>query len=59
MRRATCTTAPLEIPAKIPSTVVSSRVARSASEESTRNFLASTDSSKIGGMNPSSSERSP
>ena len=35
---ATCSTAPEEMPAKIPSASVSSRVARRASEESTRNF---------------------
>src|SRR5581483_6535841 len=34
-------------------------VTRSESEELTRNFRSSTDSSKIGGMNPSSSDRSP
>ena len=52
-------TAPEEMPAKIPSRSVSSRVARSASEEFTRNFRSSTVSSKIGGTNPSSSDRRP
>ena len=59
MRLATCSTAPLEIPANTPSRSTSARVARSASDESTRNFRSSIDSSRIGGTNPSSSDRNP
>src|SRR5262245_46156071 len=58
-RRATCSTAPDEMPAKMPSRSVSSRVAFNESEAFTRNFRSRTDSSRIGGTNPSSSERSP
>src|SRR4029434_6828276 len=58
-RRPTWSTAPDEMPAKTPSRAFSRRAARTESATFTRNLRSSTDSSKIGGTNPSSSERSP
>ena len=54
-----CTTAPEEIPEKMPSLEVSSRFVRSDALESTRNFRFTSLGSKIGGTNPSSRDRRP
>src|SRR3970282_2242906 len=52
-------TAPDEMPAKMPSLSMSSFTAANEERESTTMRPSSSDSSRTGGMNPSSSERSP
>src|SRR5581483_507730 len=58
-RAATCTTAPEERPAKIPSRSTSARTPASDSAFETSSFRSSFATSRIGGTYPSSSERSP